>query len=304
MKISNAIIPLLTSQAAAQASQASQAASQAAAQASQAPAQVYTVQVGGTTVEMRREAGQVTNHSDHEIETELERLLGDLFSHVREEAQYKTECSVTSQFEAEIYAVPDSSLAPKEIAWAMDFLDEYWRTDDGHDFIYIGDFDLSMHPEGVRVMRADYKDLPWAVRKYHEELVKEGTKMERKYIAEIDGSAFFAPGVVTWLAPLFAGSKVEPGKNACEDDIIDFSNWHVEPKSDDVRYTSSYGEMVQVGDHITVELTAQKSTLEVAAKIDTTKADAVKKVVTEEDTLGKKATKEGSAGEEVEFREL
>ncbi|KAF5664718.1 hypothetical protein FHETE_6990 [Fusarium heterosporum] len=297
MKISNAIIPLLASQAAAQASQA-------AAQASQAAAQVYNIQIGDTKVEMLREAGQTTAHSDDEIEAELKRLLSELLSDGEEGAQYKTECSVTSRFEAEIYTVPDPLRAPKEIAWAVNFLDEYWKTDDGDDLPYIGDFDRYMHPEGFRVMRADYKDLPWAVRKYHEELVKEGTEMERKFIAELDGSAFFAPGVITWLAPLFAGSKVEPGKNACEDDIVDFSNWNKESNSGDVKYTFSYGERVQVGDHITVELTAQKSTKEVAVKEDAMKEDAVKKVVTEEDTLEKETTKEGSAEEEVEFGEL
>ncbi|KAM0343793.1 hypothetical protein ACHAPU_008221 [Fusarium lateritium] len=274
MKLTNAIIPLLASQAAAQA---------------------VNIQVGDTaTLDLLREAAEASARGDHARAAELRERLSQSFSHSKEQVQYKTECRVTSQFEAEIYTVPDPSRAPKEIAWAMNFLDEHWKTDDGRDLPYPGDFDRFMHPEGFRVMRADYKDLPWAVRKYHEGLVKEGTEMERKFIAELDGSAFFAPGVITWLAPLFAGSKVEPGKNACEDDIVDFSNWNKKTDAGHVKYTFSYGARVQVGDHITVELTAQKAT----------KEDAVKEVLTEQGTVEKDTTKKGSAEEEVEVGEL
>lgn len=252
--------------------------------ASQAAAQVIDIQIGGTAkLDLMRQAAEASARGDHERAAELRELLSISRSPSKEDVRYKTECRVSSRFEAEIYTVRDPSSAPKEIAWAMNFLDEHWKTDDGRDLPYPGDFDRFMHPQGFRVMRADYKSLPWAVRKYHEELVKEGIKMERKFIAELDGNAFFAPGVMTWLAPLFAGSEVVPGKNACEgksfewsqrpgltavDDLVDFSNWNKEKKdiSDDVKYSFSYGGRVQIGDNITVELTAEKSSKEKATE--------------------------------------
>lgn len=65
----------------------------------------------------------------------------------------------------------------------------------------------------------NYEDLPWTVHKYTEELLAEGTAIERKWIAELDGSAFFAPGVVTWLGPLFATRDVEPHQYTCESEL-------------------------------------------------------------------------------------
>ncbi|KAF9776143.1 hypothetical protein IL306_005705 [Fusarium sp. DS 682] len=240
MKLTNAILSLL---------------------ASQAMAQLIDIQFGDTAkLDIMRQAAEASARGNHAKAAELMDQIRMPDSNFNEQSQWETDCRVSSQFEAEIYTVPDPSRAPKEIAWAMKFLDDHWKTDDGRDLPYPGDFDRFMHPDGFRVMRTDYKNLPWAVRKYHEELVKEGKQMERKFIAELDGSAFFAPGVVTWLAPLFAGSKVEPGKNACEDDLVDFRNWHKrQPASGNVKYTFSYGGKVQIGDHITVELHAQRS---------------------------------------------
>ena len=195
MKFTNAILPLLASWAA---------------------AQHVEIQIGDSAaLSIHRQISEAEKNGEHERAAEL-RALMNMASPPKERVEWKTECSVSSNFEAEIYAVPSPSEAPKEIAWAMDYLDKYWRTDAGGDLPYPGDFDQFMHPDGFRVMRVDYKDLPWAVRKYREELIAEGTKMERKFIAEKDGVAFFAPGVVTWLAPLFAGADVKPGKNACE----------------------------------------------------------------------------------------
>jgi hypothetical protein len=189
--------------------------------ASQATAQLIDIQVGDTArLDIMRQAAEASARGDKAKAAQLMDQIRISDSTFNEQSLWKTDCRIRSQFEAEIYTVPDPSRAPKEIAWAMEFLDNHWKTDDGRDLPYPGDFDRFMHPDGFRVMRTDYKNLPWAVRKYHEELVKEGKQMERKFIAEIDGSAFFAPGVVTWLAPLFAGSKVEPGKDACEGKLI------------------------------------------------------------------------------------
>lgn len=194
MKLTNVVLPLL---------------------ASQATAQLVEIQIGDTAkLDLMREAAEARARGDYAKADELKHR----FQNRRPDSkvQWNTDCRVSSKFEAEVYTVNDPTRAPKEIAWAMKFLDEHWKTDDGGDLPYPGDFDRFMHRDGFRVMRTEYKKLPWAVRKYHEQLVKEGKQMERKFIAELDGSAFFAPGVVTWLAPLFAGSDVVPGKNVCE----------------------------------------------------------------------------------------
>ncbi|KAI1070308.1 hypothetical protein LB507_010260 [Fusarium sp. FIESC RH6] len=238
MKFTNAILPLLASWAA---------------------AQHVEIQIGDSAaLSIHRQISEAEKNGEHERAAEL-RALMNMASPPKERVEWKTECSVSSNFEAEIYAVLSPSEAPKEIAWAMDYLDKYWRTDAGGDLPYPGDFDQFMHPDGFRVMRVDYKDLPWAVRKYREELIAEGTKMERKFIAEKDGVAFFAPGVVTWLAPLFAGADVKPGKNACEDEIVDFSNWFPEPAvSDDTKFSFNFGGRMQVGNSITIQVNARK----------------------------------------------
>ncbi|CAG2002910.1 unnamed protein product [Fusarium graminearum] len=261
MKITNAILPLLASQAA---------------------AQVIDIQIGDTTaLGLMRQAAQAEKSGDHARAADLKELLSKSRSSSRDRTQWETECSVSSNINAEIYVVPDPSRAPKEIAWAMDYLDKYWTTDDGGELPYPGDFERFMHSDGFRILRTDYKDLPWAVRKYREELLKEGTKMERKFIAELDGVAFFAPGVVTWLAPLFAGSDVKPGQNACEDEIVDFNNWGKKKTgSEDVKFSFNYGGKMQVGNSIVIQVNAKKSVKqEPAGKTE----EAIKKAVKDED---------------------
>ncbi|KAF4446589.1 hypothetical protein F53441_9816 [Fusarium austroafricanum] len=245
MKLSNAVLPLL---------------------ASQATAQLVEIQIGDTArLDLMRQAAEASARGDYAKAAELRELFQN--PSAEQKVQWNTDCRVSHKFEAEIYSVKDPTHAPKEIAWAMKFLDEHWKTDDGGDLPYPGDFDRFMHRDGFRVMRIDYKKLPWAVRKYHEELVKEGKQMERKFIAELDGSAFFAPGVVTWLAPLFAGSHVVPGKNACEDDLMDFGNWqNTKTMSSSYKYTFSYVSKFQVGERITIELAAQRASKEGDAK--------------------------------------
>ena len=50
------------------------------------------------------------------------------------------------------------------------------------------------------------------------------------------------------------------------DDLVDFSKWDKKQARDVVRYTFGYGGKVQIGDHITVELHAQRSSKEGAKK--------------------------------------
>ncbi|RGP77041.1 hypothetical protein FLONG3_4870 [Fusarium longipes] len=263
MKVANTILPLLASQAA---------------------AQFVDIQIGDTaTLNLMRQAAEAEKNGDHAHAAELRDLLSKSHTPFQERVQWKTECSVSSTINAEIYVVPDPARAPKQIAWAMDFLDKYWTTDEGGELPYPGDFDRFMHSDGFRILRMDYKELPWAVRKFREELLREGTKMERKFIAELDGVAFFAPGVVTWLAPLFAASDVKPGQNGCEDELVDWNNWDKKQTgSEDVKFTYNYGGRMQVGNSIAVQVNAQK---------------AVKQEVGERTGEGSKKTGEERVGE-------
>ncbi|KAF4976446.1 hypothetical protein FZEAL_6884 [Fusarium zealandicum] len=224
-----------------------------------ADAQVVDIQFGDTaTLNLLREAAEARAAGDYEGAAEIRKALR-YPSSKPESVAWQTDCSVSASFEAEIYVVPDLTRAPKEVQWAMEYLDEYWKTDDGGDLPYPGDFDRFMHPGGFRVMRVDYKDLPWTVRQYREELLAEGTAMQRKFIAELNGVAFFAPGVVTWLGPLFAGTNVKLGENACQDELVTISNFlRKKTSGDDVRFDFSYQSRVQVGNSVTVELQAKK----------------------------------------------
>lgn len=142
------------------------------------------------------------------------------------DGKYDTACVVQSTWTAEIYAVPDVNNPPRQLAWAIPFLDEYWRTDDGGDMPYPGDFYDFMHRDGFRVIATPYERLPWAVKQWRDEQIEKNT-FERKFIAVKDDVAFFAPGVVTLLLPLFAGQDVVPGNDACESKYVNCPYWSI-----------------------------------------------------------------------------
>ncbi|ORY01279.1 hypothetical protein BCR34DRAFT_494043 [Clohesyomyces aquaticus] len=172
--------------------------------------------------------------------------------------EWQEQCHVTSTFSAEIYAV-DIMNPPKEVAWAIGRLDKIWQTDEGGDLPYPGDFERFMHEDGFRVIKVDYEKLPKGVKEWREEQIREGTE-ERKFIAEIDGVAFFAPGVVTWLLPLFASSEVEGASDACQGELIVLENFRKgKPTADSVEvFGASYLGRAQVGNTIVITMTAQK----------------------------------------------
>lgn len=66
------------------------------------------------------------------------------------------DCEARASYKVEIHTIPDPAHAPKEIAWAMDYLDEYWKTGDGGDLTCPGDFDVFMARDGFRVIRMNY----------------------------------------------------------------------------------------------------------------------------------------------------
>ncbi|KAH7008411.1 hypothetical protein EDB80DRAFT_716490 [Ilyonectria destructans] len=90
------------------------------------------------------------------------------------------DCEARASYKVEIHTVPYPAHAPKEMTWAMDYLNEHWKTADEGDLPYPGGFDVFMARDGFRVIRMNYEDLPWTVRKYREELLAEGTAIERK----------------------------------------------------------------------------------------------------------------------------
>jgi hypothetical protein len=86
----------------------------------------------------------------------------------------------------------------------------------GVDLPYPGDFEDFKHPDGYRTLSMPYDSMPLAVKQWREDEMEKGTAMGRKFIAALDGVAYFAPGVVTYLMPLFASKDVVKGENACQ----------------------------------------------------------------------------------------
>lgn len=204
---------------------------------------------------------------------------GRFQSSINDLVPFRSECYISAYLDAEIYAVPDFNNPPKAIAWALSFLDEYWKTPDGRDMPYPGDFSTEtyMHRDGFRVIMMDYEDLPWAVKKWRQENMDKN-EWNSKGIAVKDGKAFFAPGVVTWLLPLFAGRDVEPGKNACEgeywffrycfhrladyhaDQLMDLKNYHNGKGNYNsaTKFVYTYGGKAEVGNTLRVQAVAEK----------------------------------------------
>lgn len=129
---------------------------------------------------------------------------------------WESEFQVSAYFGAEIFAVLGPSSVSKGIEWAFPKPDEFWKTNDGADISYTNDFHKFMHKDGFRVIMIDYDQLPQGVREWREMEMREGNSKERKWIAVVDGKAFFSPGVVKFLQPLFATKDVELGENTCK----------------------------------------------------------------------------------------
>lgn len=159
-----------------------------------------------------------TNEGDDRLATDLRERLDALRQAPVEEAganPWVTECEASAALAAELFVISDPAEAPAGISGAMGYLDEFWKTDKGEDLPYPGDFDQFMHDDGFRILRVDYDQLPAGVRKWREEQFSTNT-MERKFIAVLDGVAFFPPGVMTFLLPLFATQDVIAGQDPCQ----------------------------------------------------------------------------------------
>lgn len=159
-----------------------------------------------------------TNQGDDKLATELREKLDALRQAPVEEvgaSPWITECETSAVLAAELFVISDPAEAPAGISWAMGYLDEFWKTDTGEDLPYPGDFDQFMHDDGFRILRVDYDQLPAGVREWREAQFAANT-MERKFIAVLDGVAFFPPGVMTFLLPLFATQDVIPGQDPCQ----------------------------------------------------------------------------------------
>lgn len=159
-----------------------------------------------------------TNEGDDKLATKLREKLDALRQAPVEEAgatPWVTECEASAVLAAELFVISDPAEAPAGLSGAMGYLDEFWKTDKGEDLPYPGDFDQFMHDDGFRILRVAYDQLPAGVRKWREEQFATNT-MERKFIAVLDGVAFFPPGVMTFLLPLFATQDVMAGQDPCQ----------------------------------------------------------------------------------------
>jgi hypothetical protein len=178
------------------------------------------INVGNTGIlDLMRQLSQARKAGNDELASKLSKELRDARlgpTGGSSNVQWETECTASAYLDAEIYAVSDPSNVPEGLKWAWEFLDKYWTTDDGGDLPYPGDFSTFKHKDGFRVLRVDYEQLPWAVREWREKEIEKGVAMERKFIVVLDGVAFFAPGVMTWLLPLFAGRDITRGADACQ----------------------------------------------------------------------------------------
>lgn len=187
--------------------------------ASAALAQNFEIKVGtgnGNGIfDLMREVDKAHKAGDKERYQQLKEKLKQFRSGGFDNS-WESECRVNAYLDAEIFPIPDPRNVPKEIQWAFPTLDAFWVNEDGGDLPYHGDFEQFKHKDGFRVIMIDYEELPKAVKTWRENAVKNGPFDESKFIAVVDSMAFFAPGVVTWLQPLFATKDVVAGKNACK----------------------------------------------------------------------------------------
>ncbi|KAH6880534.1 hypothetical protein B0T10DRAFT_581923 [Thelonectria olida] len=237
------------------------------------------INVGNTRIlDLMRQLDQARKGGNDELALKLAKELSDARSEPiggHSDVQWATDCKASAYLDAEIYAVSDPSNVPEGLKWAWEFLDKYWTTDDGGDLPYPGDFSTFMHKDGFRVLMVDYEQLPWAVREWREKEMEKGVAMERKFIAVLDGVAFFAPGVVTWLLPLFAGRDIKRGVDACQelDELLNLKRYHNKGNNDPAfKYSFEYAGMSQVGTTIKVKTRSERQ-IAVNAKNDKAKKE-------------------------------
>lgn len=119
---------------------------------------------------------------------------------IKEDDEYEVICRTSVDIDAEIYPLDPDNLHPK-IAWAEAPLKEMFT-----DVPYPGECYEFMHPDGFRLVKIDYAELPSPVKQWITE------NPDQNSIAVVDGVAFFAPGVILYLRGLFAGA----GEGACK----------------------------------------------------------------------------------------
>lgn len=111
----------------------------------------------------------------------------------REESPYEIVCETSAYFDAEIYPLNPNDLHP-QIAWAGAEIEALFTGQP-----YPGDYNMPKHPDGFRIVRADYASLPQHVRGWIESHPKQ------KSFCVVDGVSFFAPAVILEMLGLFAG---------------------------------------------------------------------------------------------------
>ncbi|KAI5459357.1 hypothetical protein BGZ63DRAFT_390758 [Mariannaea sp. PMI_226] len=235
------------------------------------------INVGNTEIlDVLRKLEQAKKSGNEELASQLldELKIGRSSKQADSNTQWTTDCKASAYLDAEIFAIKDPRNAPEGIKWAMDYLDKYWTSDDGSEYPYPGDFKTFMHRDGFRVISIRYDQLPWAVREWREQEMEKGLAEERKLIAVLDGVAFFAPGAMTWLMPLFAGADLTRGKDACHDELLKLDNYHNKDKKESgVKYIFKYGGTSQVGTTIRIQTTSQRLVADKGSKEDQSNQD-------------------------------
>lgn len=132
--------------------------------------------------------------------TDLAKTLRELRDQPVEEIPYDVVCETSAEICAEIYPLDLSDLHP-QIAWAGAELKAMFTGQP-----YPGDYNMPEHPDGFRIVRVDFDQLPGTIRGWIE------SHPEQRSFCVVDGVVFFAPGVILDMLGLFAGE----GEGECK----------------------------------------------------------------------------------------
>jgi hypothetical protein len=80
-------------------------------------------------LDLMKRIGAAQRAMDYDLAEQLKKQLNHLRKMPLED--WSVECSVVASLEADIFVANDPSDPPEEIKPAIDFLDQFWRTDDG-----------------------------------------------------------------------------------------------------------------------------------------------------------------------------
>lgn len=157
--------------------------------------QDFTINYGSPqTIDLLRSIASASSANNPEVTALLNQLKEQRNMPLAKKAPlYETVCETSADFSAEIYPLNPEDPHP-ELAWAIAEIESHFSEEP-----YPGDYNSPMHPDGFRIVRADYDSLPRSIRVWIE------SHPEQKFFCVVDGVAFFAPAVILEMLGLFAG---------------------------------------------------------------------------------------------------